>query len=197
VINEIIFREEYHMQQGIGVNMQWLNEPPAWEARAGWLEVTSAPKSDFWRKTHYGFIRDSGHFYYLVVDGDFVVEARINGQYEALYDQAGLMLRVDAENWIKTGIEYFEQRQHASAVVTRDFSDWSVSPLERNPPSLWLRVTRKAEAVEIFYALDGQNYTLLRLAYLVPAVTQVGLMCASPEGPGFRVTFEDFRVQPA
>ena len=178
-------------------SMQWFNEPAAWEARSGSLQVTTAPKSDFWRKTHYGFTRDSGHFYFQEIHGDFEVEIRINGGYEALYDQAGLMLRVDEENWIKTGIEYFDNRQHASAVVTREFSDWSVAPLGSNPPSIWLRVIRKAEAVEIFYSLDGQNYTLLRVCYLVPsAVTQVGPMCASPDGPGFDVTFEDFKITP-
>lgn len=177
--------------------MQWLNEPSGWDARSGWLEVTTSPKSDFWRKTHYGFIRDSGHFYYQEIHGDFVVEVKVNGHYEALYDQAGLMLRVDEENWIKTGIEYFDSRQHASAVVTRDFSDWSVAPLAGNPPSLWLRVIRKAEAVEIFYSLDGEEYILLRVAYLVPtAITQVGPMCASPDGPGFSVIFENFQVTP-
>jgi uncharacterized protein len=175
--------------------MQWLNEPPAWNERTGWLEVTTASKSDFWRKTHYGFIRNSGHFFYQEIHGDFVAEVKITGQYEALYDQAGLMLRVNEENWIKTGIEYFDGCQHASAVVTRDFSDWSVVPLKNNPSSLWLRVTRKAEAVEVFYSFNSEEYQLLRLAYLIPAsVTQVGLMSASPEGPGFLVTFEGFRV---
>jgi regulation of enolase protein 1 (concanavalin A-like superfamily) len=178
--------------------MQWFNEPPTWDERSGWLEVTTSPKSDFWRKTHYGFIRDSGHFYYQEIHGDFVAEVKVNGRYEALYDQAGLMLRVDEENWIKTGIEYFDELQHASAVVTRDFSDWSVAPLADNPPSLWLRIVRTGEAVEIFYSLDSEEYLLLRVAYLVPApVTQVGLMCASPEGSGFSVTFEDFKVTPA
>jgi len=178
-------------------SMKWFNEPAAWEATPGSLEVKSAPKSDFWRRTHYGFIRDNGHFFYQEVRGDFAVEVRINGYYEALYDQAGLMLRVDEENWIKTGIEYFNECQHASAVVTREYSDWSVVPLEGNPPSLWLRVTRKAEAVEIYYSLDGQNYTLLRVAYLVPSpVTQVGPMIASPDGPGFKAVFEEYSVKP-
>jgi uncharacterized protein len=179
-------------------NMHWFNDPAAYTIRAGTLEVKTAPKSDFWRKTHYGFTRDSGHFFFQEVRGDFVAEIRVNGQYEALYDQAGLMLRVDEENWIKTGIEFFDGLQHASAVVTRDFSDWSVAPLEGFPTSLWLRVVRKAEAVEIFYSVDGSDFHLLRVAYLVPAaVTHVGPMCASPDGPGFTVTFEDFKITPA
>lgn len=177
--------------------MHWLNEPPAWSDSENRQEVTTAPKSDFWRITHYGFTRDSGHFYYQEVQGDFSVEARITGRYEALYDQAGLMLRVDNENWIKTGIEFFDGQQHASAVVTREFSDWSVVALEGYPPCIWLKVTRKKEAVEVFYSLDGKEYQLLRLAYLVPApVTLVGPMCASPDGPGFTAVFEDFQVRP-
>ncbi len=177
--------------------MHWLNEPPTWKDDGNQIEAITASKSDFWRKTHYGFTRDSGHFYYQEVSGNFTAEIRVIGRYEALYDQAGLMLRVDEENWIKTGIEYFDGQQHASAVVTREFSDWSVVKLEGYPPCLWLRVTRKNEAVEIFYSLDGENYSLLRLAYLVPsAVTLVGPMCAAPDGPGLSVIFAEFKVNP-
>lgn len=177
--------------------MQWYNPPAAWKDEAGILSVTTAPHSDFWRKTHYGFIRDNGHFYYQDAPGDFTLEVRVDGKYQDLYDQAGLMLRVDDSNWIKTGIEFFDQHQHISAVVTRDFSDWSVVQLADRPASLWLRVTRKAETVQVFYALDGQHYTLLRLAYLLPsAVTQVGLMCASPDGSGFEVVFRNFAILP-
>lgn len=178
--------------------MQWFNPPAASEISGSRLAVRTAPKSDFWRVTHYGFTRDSGHFLYQEVQGDFTVEVRVDGKYRDLYDQAGLMLRVDAENWVKTGIEFFDGQQHTSAVVTREFSDWSVARLDGFPPSLWLRVTRKAEAVEVFTSLDGQHYSLLRLAYLVPsAVTLVGIMCASPDGMGLDVTFEDFSIRAA
>lgn len=177
--------------------MQWYNPPAAWQDQNGCLTVTTAPKSDFWRKTHYGFIRDSGHFYYQDVPGDFTVEVRVDGQYKDLYDQAGLMLRVNEANWIKTGIEYFDGYQHVSAVATREFSDWSVVRLANPPASLWLRVTRKAEAVQVFYSLDSEHYLLLRMAYLTPsAVTQVGPMCASPDGEGFTVTFHGLTILP-
>ena len=62
------------------------------------------------------------------------------------------------------------------------------------PNALWLRLVRKGDAVEIFYALDGENYSLLRLTYLPGLNIQVGLMCAAPEGNGFPVTFEEFTV---
>jgi hypothetical protein len=55
----------------------------------------------------YGYITDNGHFFYLPVSGNFVFEARVDGQYAALYDQAGLMVRIDAQNWAKCGTELF------------------------------------------------------------------------------------------
>jgi regulation of enolase protein 1 (concanavalin A-like superfamily) len=38
---------------------------------------------------------------------------------------------------------------------------------------------------------------MLRLAYLIPSeVTQVGPMCASPDGSGFEISFQEFRIAP-
>ena len=46
-----------------GGAMEWLNEPPAWEVRGETLIVTAGPQTDFWRTTHYGFVRDTGHLW--------------------------------------------------------------------------------------------------------------------------------------
>ena len=177
--------------------MQWFNEPPQWQHNGDEIPVSVAPGTDFWRKTHYGFIRDNGHLYVQRVAGDFVAEVKVAGAYRDLYDQAGLMVRIDDAHWVKTGIEFVHGVQYVSAVVTNDFSDWSVAPLP-NPPALWLRLVRKAEAVEIFYSLYGAAYTLLRIAYLLPSPDAlVGVMCAAPDGQGFDVRFEAFTVQPS
>jgi regulation of enolase protein 1 (concanavalin A-like superfamily) len=178
--------------------MEWLNEPRQWQAGGQVLRVTTDAHTDFWRVTHYDFIRDSGHFAYETVGGDFVAEVRVTGGYHDLYDQAGLMLRVDDRNWIKCGIEYVQGVQQASVVATRDFSDWSVMPLAENPSSIWLRVIRRGDHAEIYISPDGERFTMLRLAYLQPSrETMIGPMCCSPDGDGFMVTFEGFGVSPA
>lgn len=176
--------------------MQWYNEPPFWNEQEGIITVTSGAKTDFWRISHYGFIRDSGNFYYEQVTGDFIGQVKITGEYQTLYDQAGLMLRQDEKTWLKCGIEFVDGVQHVSAVVTRDYSDWSVVPLSQNPTALWLRLQRKSGTTEVQYSLDGEHYTMLRLAYLTEAETvQVGIMCASPESEGFQVKFEEFKIE--
>lgn len=174
--------------------MQWYNEPPSWYREGNLVQVKTAPQTDFWQKTHYGFIRDNGHFYYQQITGDFQAQVKITGQYFALYDQAGLMLRQDKKNWLKCGIELVEGVQQASVVVTRDYSDWSVVPLTNNPTSIWFCLKCQARTVEVSYSFDGEFYTILRLAYLAYAETSLlGIMCASPQGAGFNVTFEDFK----
>lgn len=176
---------------------KWHNAPPVWKQQQQTLTVTSGLNTDFWRKTHYGFIRDTGHFYYQEVTGDFSAVVKITGQYEVLYDQAGLMIRENDLTWLKSGIEFVEGVQYASVVVTREYSDWSVVQLPQNPTSLWLRLERRGSAVEVKYSLDGEQYTMIRLAYLTEAETvQVGPMCASPEREGFQVVFEDFQITP-
>jgi regulation of enolase protein 1 (concanavalin A-like superfamily) len=175
--------------------MKWYNEPKIWEKQAGSIFVFASSKTDFWQKTHYNFRHDNGNFYYQEVAGSFTVEVKVIGQYQALYDQAGLMIRENENTWLKCGIEYVEGIQNVSAVVTRNYSDWSVVPLSQPPVGLWMRVQRRSEALEVQYSLDGKNYQMLRLAYLTYSETvQVGLMCASPQGEGFSVVFENLKM---
>lgn len=179
------------------IDGRWHHPPPTWDEDDGTLTVTTGPKTDFWRTTHYGFVRDNGHFFGREMTGDFLAEVKVTGAYRDLYDQAGLMIRVDETTWLKCGIELVDGVQQASVVVTRDFSDWSVVPLPANPPAVWLRLTRTGGDVEVHLSVDGQRFDLLRVAHLSPQPTvRVGPMCASPEGEGFSVTFEGFAVRP-
>lgn len=175
--------------------MIWFNKPAIWSEEKDRVYVRVDNDTDFWRTTHYNFIRDNGHFYYREQAGDFVASVKVTGQYKNQYDQAGLMVRLDERNWIKTGIEFVDEQQHVSAVVTRDFSDWSVCPQTHNPNSIYLRLTRQYDSIRIDYSFDDFTYQMLRLAYFPPDVmVQIGLMAAAPDSGGFDVTFEQFTV---
>ena len=179
--------------------MQWLNAPKQVSRTPTTLQVQVQGGTDFWRVTHYGFIRDNGHFLYQEQAGDFVAKVKVIGHYQDLYDQAGLMIRLDEKNWIKTGIEYVKGVQNVSAVVTREVSDWSVVPRQDSPTAVWLTLLRKGDYVEIQYSFDNQDFKMLRLAYFPPTPgkkVQIGLMCAAPDGKGFPVEFADFSLTP-
>jgi regulation of enolase protein 1 (concanavalin A-like superfamily) len=175
--------------------MKWMNPPQSWEPAAGRILVHSRPKTDFWRKTFYGYVTDNGHFLHLTVPGEFSFEAQVNGQYGALYDQAGLMVRVDAENWVKCGTELVDGVRHASVVFTREFSDWSTMPdLSANGP-VWWRATRRKDSLETLCSGDGKTFQSVRQGYLVPGrPAEVGIMCAAPEGAGFDCWFDHLQL---
>ncbi|MBS1796337.1 MAG: DUF1349 domain-containing protein [Acidobacteria bacterium] len=176
--------------------MQWLNEPQNWSHENDVLKVAVDGGTDFWRITHYDFIRDNGHFFYREESGDFVASVRIRGAYRELYDQGGLMIRIDERNWIKTGIEFVDGRQNLSAVVTREFSDWSVIARDDNPPEVRFRLKRQKDFVEIGYSFESSDFAMLRLAYFPPAVpAQIGMMCAAPDGSGFSIEFDHFTIK--
>lgn len=182
--------------QDLVSQMKWMNEPAAFKQVGGVLTVRSKPKTDFWRRTFYGYITDNGHFFQLPVKGDFVFQATVNGEYAALYDQAGLMVRQDAENWMKCGTEYFDGSRHASVVFTRDFSDWSTMPDLSNAAAVWWRAVRKKDSIETHCSLDGKNFTTIRQGYFPPGTqVEVGIMCAAPEGPGFDAVFDNLKLE--
>lgn len=177
--------------------MEWHEEPQEWRVDAERLEVVTDLQTDFWRKTHYGFIRDNGHFFYRRVTGDFTVSVTLSGAFEELYDQLGLMLRVDAGTWIKAGLEFLEGKPHLSAVLTRDFSDWSLTGAVDQMQAIGLKMTRQGGTVRVAYRCPGEKWTLMRVGYLTEtAECLVGIMCCSPQRQGFRAVFSDFSIGP-
>lgn len=175
--------------------MQWYNEPQNWQQQDDVITVTAERDTDFWRVTRHDFIKDDAHFYFREVTGDFTATVKVTGEYNALYDQAGLMIRENERVWLKCGIEYLDGVQQASAVLTRDFSDWSIVALPDNPSEVWFRVERIGSALEVSFSRTGDDYALFRQGYLTEAATvQVGLMLAAPKGDGFSARFEEFAI---
>ncbi|HMF67517.1 MAG TPA: DUF1349 domain-containing protein [Phyllobacterium sp.] len=183
----------------MGNIFSWLNEPAAFSGDANELNITTKEKTDFWQQTFYGFERDNGHAYLTPVSGDFTANVTVCGDYQQLYDQAGLMLRIDQRNWIKTGIEYTDGLMHFSVVVTNGTSDWSVIPLHGSSTTdeVAVRLTRHDDAVRVQFSVNGAAWQLARLAPFSSADASVGIMACSPERGGFEVVFREFSVGPA
>ena len=176
-------------------NMNWFNEPEEWCVKDGVLTMQVTGRSDFWRVSHYGFTVDDGPFLYTERGGEFEAKIKVAGDYRDRFDQAGLMLRVDHENWIKCGIEFVDGHYNVSAVVTHGKSDWSVIKLDRPVDSIWLKAVRRWDAVEIFYSFDDREYTMMRNAPLAGNIpVKVGPVAAAPDGQGFKAEFSNFKV---
>lgn len=176
--------------------MTWYNEPAKWAVSDGALLMEVTPKSDYWRISHYGFTVDDAPFYYATYGGEFEAKVKITGDYQARFDQAGLMVRIDHENYIKAGIEYVGGKYNLSVVVTHTTSDWSVITLDKPVESVWIKAVRRRDAVEVFYSFDDKEYVMMRNAWLKDNTpVMVGMMGACPDGNGFNVCFDNFSVK--
>jgi regulation of enolase protein 1 (concanavalin A-like superfamily) len=109
------------------------------------------------------------------------------------------MIRLDAERWIKTGIEFVDESMNFSTVVTNDTSDWSLIPLSEAPDveAVRARLVRKGSTVSTAFRRPDGRWQMARVAgFPSERLCQVGVMCCSPERAGLEVRFSDFAVTP-
>ena len=176
-------------------NGVWLNEPKVWSLKDGVLDVTTDAGTDFWRETHYGFTHDNGHLFGVPAGNAFTAELRVRGDYRALYDQAGIMVRLDERRWVKAGIELSDGRAMLSSVLTDGRSDWATGTYEDDPRDFRIRATVADGVLRLQVSADGRLWPLTRLAPFPVAETyRVGPMCCSPTRAGLKVHFSEFQL---
>lgn len=176
--------------------MQWFNEPENYAINGNTITIDVPANTDYWRQTHYGIVVDDAPFLYGLYGGEFETKVQVYGEYNVCYDHAGMMLRIDNENWVKAGLEQVDGRYNISVVVTHGTSDWSVIPLEKPVESIWIKAVRNLDAIEIFYSFDDKEYVRIRECWMKDRTPMmVGMMAASPDGNGYRVKFENFTVK--
>ncbi|WP_115562018.1 DUF1349 domain-containing protein [Xanthomonas arboricola] len=182
-----------HWHQG-----KWLNEPKSHRIVSGdVLEVVTDKGTDFWRETHYGFTRDSGHFLGIAAPAAFTCQLRVRATFEQLYDQAGLMIRVNERQWVKAGIELSDGRAMLSSVLTDGKSDWATGPYEADPSDFWIRATVDKGVLRLQVSKDGTYWPLVRLCpFPVASTYLVGPMTCTPEREGLKVYFSDWKLGP-
>lgn len=177
----------------------WLNPPLAAEVDGDSLVITTRQRSDFWRHTAYGIVHDSGHALLTDIAHGRAVEVTFVNRFDTQFDQAGLLVRVDDETWIKAGVELSDGLPQLGAVVTHGQSDWSAAPVpEWAGRRVTVRASRIADALVIRARCDDEAWRLVRLAPLsANAWAQAGPYCCSPEREGLQVRFTRFTTGPA
>eukprot|EP01132_Coremiostelium_polycephalum_P002197 gene2197-2708_t len=176
----------------------WINEPKVWnKIDSESLEVVTDSKTDFWSSTYYGFTFFTGHFYGVKeLQGDFSFQVCVEADFKELYDQAGLMVIQDENNWLKAGIEYSDGKPMMGSVLTKlGKSDWATGPYSGTDPSrFWMRITVQNECIRLQYSADdGKTWPLLRLcpfpSISTPQKFSIGVMTCTPQREGLKVKF--------
>lgn len=180
--------------------MQWFNEPESWNINNGTITMDVTPYSDYWRVSPYDTMIDDAPFLYTTRGGEFEVKVRISGKYKTNSDQAGLMLKISRGNYIKTGVEFVDGKYKIITVESHEASKWNVLEvafeLDKPTEYIWFKAIKRLDTVDILYSFDDKKYTLITNCYLRDnAPIMVGVIAASPEGEGFKLSFDNFKIK--
>jgi uncharacterized protein len=184
--------------------LAWFCPPTRWtyDLHRSRLQIEPDAPTDFWQRTHYGFQADNGHFLFTEEPADFTLRVFVQFRPQHQYDQAGLMVRLSPDCWLKTSIEFEPGRpSRLGAVVTNHgYSDWSTQDFDPARDTVHFRVARTGDDYLIESSVDGDVWTQLRIAPLLERRpdhhVQCGLYACSPKAPGFTATFSDLILAP-
>lgn len=180
----------------------WVNQPLRHRVENGRLHVRTAPGTDFWQGTDYGFRRDNGHCLLAEVSHDFSLTVRTEFYPQQQFDQCGLMVRGNSKNWIKASTEFKDARLSwlGSVVTNRGWSDWATIDVDSSVHLRWYRIQRRRQDFKIEYSDDGNLWHQLRISHLHRnfASLSVGIYACSPNKEGgvdpFEAIFDHFSL---
>ncbi len=173
---------------------RWTSSPVTTSTDGDDLLVEAVEGSDAWRTTSYGFVRDTAHGLLTDLGSVGAVEVVFTLDFGAQFDQAGLLVRCDAETWVKAGVEFADGVPQVGAVVTRGASDWSVAEVpDWSGRRIRVRASRSDDALTIRAGIDGEPLRLVRLApFPQGRPAQAGPFLASPTRAGLVVRFHEW-----
>lgn len=177
----------------------WINQPPVFEWHDDRLEVVTEPQTDLWQRTYYGFCAANAPSFVteLKVDFSFSVKADFSDSH-FMYDQCGLLLFLDSENWIKASVEYenSEFSRLGSVVTNLGYSDWATTDIPAHVNEMWFRVSRRGQDFYLENSDDGISYIQMRMLHLHQSaeILNVGVYACSPLNSSFRAKFSEFTI---
>ena len=113
--------------------MKWVREPRNYSINQECVEIVTAPHTDLWQRTYYHFRNDNAPVLQIETEEkffSFVVKTDFSESHHR-FDQCGVALYLDSENWLKASVEYENEKfQHLGSVVTnRGYSDWATTAI--------------------------------------------------------------------
>ena len=139
---------------------RWLRQPQACIVQDGRIEVTTRPYTDLWQRTYYHFRNDNAPVLQMETEEkffSFVVRTDFHGSHTR-FDQCGVVMYLDSENWLKASVEYEnDEFQHLGSVVTNHgYSDWATTAIPAHQKVMWYRLSRREDDYCVECSEDAQ-----------------------------------------
>ena len=70
----------------------WINKPLKYCIDNDIVKIVTAPKTDFWQRSFYGFQNDNAPAFLFNTSMNFTFSCKVVFDYKALFDQAGIII---------------------------------------------------------------------------------------------------------
>lgn len=179
--------------------LEWTREPNTYVITEDKVEITTKPHTDLWQRTYYHFRNDNAPVLQMETEKkffSFIVKTDFDSKHR--FDQCGVVVYLNSDNWIKGSIEYENEHfQHLGSVVTNNgYSDWATTEIPANIKSMWYRLSRREDDFCIECSIDGKTYQQMRICHMFNAqdIIKFGIYACSPEDSTFKATFTNMEI---
>ncbi len=177
----------------------WTRAPERFAVHGDTVEIITRPHTDLWQRTYYHFRNDNAPVWQMRTSEkyfSFIVKTVFESKHR--FDQCGVVMYLNSENWLKASIEYENEAfQHLGSVVTNHgYSDWATTAIDASVKSMWYRLSRREDDFCIECSEDGIHFSQMRVCHMWEATGEIsfGIYACSPEDSSFRATFSNMDV---
>ena len=183
-----------------GINhFEWTRKPERYTVSDDRVEIITRPHTDLWQRTYYHFRNDNAPVFQMETEEkyfSFLVRTEFESHHR--FDQCGVVMYLDSENWLKGSIEYEnEEFQHLGSVVTNNgYSDWATTAIDVSVKSMWYRFSRREDDYCIECSTDGKHFTQMRICHMWHGGGKIrfGIYACSPEDSSFKAIFTNMAM---
>ena len=179
--------------------LEWTRQPADFSISDERIEITTKPHTDLWQRTYYHFRNDNAPVLQMTTDEQFFsFTVKTQFKSKCRFDQCGIVMYLDSENWLKASIEYENEAfQHLGSVVTNNgYSDWATTEIDASIKSMWYRLNRREDDYCIECSVDGVHFSQMRVCHMLHGgqTIRFGIYACSPEDSSFKATFTNMEV---
>ena len=179
---------------------KWTREPAECSILSDRIAITTTPHTDLWQRTYYHFRNDNAPVLQMETDEkyfSFVVKTDFTQSHQR-FDQCGIVMYLDSENWLKASVEYENGSfQHLGSVVTNHgYSDWATTEIPADVKTMWYRFSRREDDYCIESSRDGKTFAQMRVCHMWEGAGRIcfGIYACSPEESSFKAVFTDLQI---
>lgn len=182
-------------------NLFWIREPQQYSLTDREIIITTEPHTDLWQRTYYGFQNDNAPVLQLkTTETFFSFTVKTQFKSKRRFDQCGVVLYLDSDNWLKASVEYENAtfQRLGSVVTNQGYSDWATTDISAEIDTVWYQLSRRDSDYCLAYSFDGLDFKQMRICHLTNGDGEIafGIYACSPEDSHFEARFSEFELGP-